>query len=68
MFRTTNRIRLRIDLALADGEGLTSVTQTRRPLLLPVAPATGNDRSRPSLLAPAYGLPLRSGSPHPFNP
>jgi len=66
MFRTSNRIRLRIDLALTDGGGLTPAAPNRRPLLVPAAPAIGTDRSRSSLLAPASDSPIRSGSSDPF--
>ncbi len=61
MRTTTNRIRLRIDLALAQldeppsAEGIPS----RRQLLAPPAPARPSDRSRPILLAPGRDLTPR---------
>jgi hypothetical protein len=67
MRTTTNRIRLRIDLALAQldeppsAEGIPS----RRQLLAPPAPARPSDRSRPILLAPGRDLTRASSTATP---
>ena len=67
MVRTTNRVRLRIDLALTDVDSFASVTPARRQLLVPAAPAIGTDRLRPTLLASESGLSARLGSPEPLD-
>jgi len=50
----TNRIRLRIDLALAEVDEVPSTSSApgRRQLLAPPPPTMGSDRTRPPLLAP----------------
>lgn len=67
MFHTTDRIRLRIDLALTDGDVLAPAAPARRPLLVPAAPAIGTDRSRSSLYAPTSCLQVRSGASDRFD-
>jgi hypothetical protein len=67
MFRTTNRIRLRVDLALTGVEGLASVTPARQELLVPGAPLLGTDRLRPTPIAPVTDSPARFGTPEPFD-
>ena len=51
----TNRIRLRIDPALAEMDEVPSTAGDpgRRQLLAPPPPPPGSDRTRPPLLAPA---------------
>jgi hypothetical protein len=60
----TNRIRLRIDLALAHLDESPSIEPgpTRRQLLAPPIQPRTADRSRPTLLAPERDLSARFGS------
>jgi hypothetical protein len=67
MVRTTNRVRLRMDLALTDVDSFASVTPARRQLLVPAVPAIGTDRLRPILLASESGLSARFGSAEPLD-
>jgi len=59
----TNRIRLRIDLALAEVDEVASTASApgRRQLLAP-PPALGSDRTRPPLLAPGAEQSVVFGS------
>ena len=60
----TNKVRLRIDLALAQVEEPPSAEATptrRQPLALP-SRAWSSDRGRPTLLAPERDRLTRSGS------
>ncbi|HEY5110271.1 MAG TPA: hypothetical protein VII96_11745 [Acidimicrobiales bacterium] len=66
MRQTTNRIRLRIDLALTGVDDPTPYAPGRRELLAPPVPITGSDRMRPTLLAPMGELSVRLGSPGPL--
>ena len=61
----TNRIRLRIDLALAHLDEAPSLEPgpTRRQLLAPPTQPRTTARSRPTLLAPERDLSPRFGSP-----
>ncbi|HEY4928821.1 MAG TPA: hypothetical protein VIH95_06680 [Acidimicrobiales bacterium] len=58
MHTMTNRIRLRIDLALAQVDEPPSAegTPRRRQLLAPPTQARPSDRARPTLLAPGRDL------------
>jgi len=67
MLRMTNRIRPRIDLALADADSSTPGAPRRRQLLAPVAPGVPTDRLRPTLLAPVSGLSARFSWPEPLD-
>jgi hypothetical protein len=60
----TNRIRLRIDLALAEVDEVPSTAGApgRRQLLAPPPPALGSDRTRPPLLAPGVEQSVVLGS------
>jgi hypothetical protein len=60
----TNRIRLRIDLALAHLDESPSVEPgpTRRQLLAPPTEPRASDRPRPTLLAPEREISARFGS------
>ncbi|HEX7442609.1 MAG TPA: hypothetical protein VF320_01910, partial [Acidimicrobiales bacterium] len=61
----TNRIRLRIDLALAEVDEVPSTpgAQGRRQLLAPPPPTLGSDRARPPLLAPGPDQSVVLGPP-----
>ena len=61
----TNRIRLRIDLALADVDEVPPSPRDpgRRQLLAPPPPTMGSDRARPPLLAPGPDQSVVLGPP-----